>query len=47
MQLPANDVGVVGGAGGEFLIPAIKDVIRSVDVQRRRVVIRPLEGLLE
>jgi 16S rRNA processing protein RimM len=47
MQLPANDVWVVGGTGGEILIPAIKDVIRSVDVQRRKVVIRPLEGLLE
>ena len=47
MQLPANDVWVVGGAGGEVLIPAIKDVIRAVDVQRRKVVIRPLEGLLE
>ena len=47
MELPANDVWVVAGVGGEFLIPAIKDVIRSVDVQRRRVVIRPLEGLLE
>jgi 16S rRNA processing protein RimM len=47
LQLPANDVWVVRGARGEILIPAIKDVIRSVDVQRRRVVIRPLEGLLE
>jgi 16S rRNA processing protein RimM len=47
MQLPANDVWIVGGVGGEILIPAIKDVIRSVDVQRRRVIIRPLEGLLE
>lgn len=47
MQLPANDVWVVMREGKEFLIPAIKDVIRSVDVQRRRVVIRPLEGLLE
>jgi len=47
MQLPANDVWVVVDGGKEFLIPAIKDVIRSVDVQRRRVVIRPLEGLLE
>jgi 16S rRNA processing protein RimM len=47
MELPANDVWVVVGEGKEFLIPAIKDVIRSVDVQRRRVIIRPLEGLLE
>ena len=47
MQLPANDVWVVVKGDKEYLIPAIKDVIRSVDVQRRRVVIRPLEGLLE
>jgi 16S rRNA processing protein RimM len=47
MQLPANDVWVVVEGGREFLIPAIKEVIRSVDVQRRMVVIRPLEGLLE
>ena len=47
MQLPANDVWVVVEGEKEFLIPAIKDVIRSVDVQRRKVVIRPLEGLLE
>jgi 16S rRNA processing protein RimM len=47
MELPANDVWVVEGEGKEFLIPAIKDVIRLVDVQRRRVVILPLEGLLE
>ena len=47
MQLPANDVWVVVQGDKEYLIPAIKDVIRSVDVQRRQVVIRPLEGLLE
>lgn len=47
MQFPANDVWVVAEGEKEFLIPAIKDVIRSVDVQRRKVVIRPLEGLLE
>jgi 16S rRNA processing protein RimM len=47
MQFPANDVWVVRGKEREFLIPAIKDVIRSVDVQRRKVTIRSLEGLLE
>jgi len=47
MQLPANDVWVVTQGETEYLIPAIKDVIRVVDVQRRVVVIHPLEGLLE
>jgi 16S rRNA processing protein RimM len=47
MKLPANDVWVVTGGKSEILIPAIKKVIRSVDLQRRTVVIRPLEGLLD
>jgi 16S rRNA processing protein RimM len=47
MELPANDVWVVTSGDKEFLIPAIKEVIRSVDVERRVVVIRPLEGMLE
>jgi 16S rRNA processing protein RimM len=47
MQLPANDVWVVVEEGKEVLIPAIKEVIKSVDLERRTVMIRPLEGLLE
>lgn len=47
MQLPANDVWVVTSGEKEFLIPAIKEVIRSVDVGRRTVVIRPMEGMLD
>jgi 16S rRNA processing protein RimM len=47
MQLPANDVWVVAAGEKEILIPAMKEVIRSVDVQRRVIVIRPMEGLLE
>jgi 16S rRNA processing protein RimM len=46
-QLPANDVWVVREDGKEILLPAIRDVIRTVDVRRKRIVIRPLEGLLE
>jgi len=47
LQLPANDVWVVVRGKREILIPAIKDVIASVDVKRRAVVIRPMEGLLD
>ena len=47
MELPANDVWVVASGTKEFLIPAIKEVIRLVDLKGRRVVIRPLEGMLE
>jgi 16S rRNA processing protein RimM len=47
MELPANDVWVVAVGTKEFLIPAIKEVIRQVDLKSRTVVIRPLEGMLE
>lgn len=43
----ANDVFVVHGSRGEILIPAIEDVVISLDVEARRVVIRPLPGLLD
>ena len=42
----SNDNYVVSGARGELLIPAIEDVVKSVDLSRGRVVIEPLKGLL-
>jgi 16S rRNA processing protein RimM len=41
----SNDVYVVHGPQGELLIPAIDDVIKSVDVERRRMVVELMEGL--
>ena len=44
----ANDVWVARPAGdpeGEVLIPALKDVVASVDVRARRVVVRDVPGL--
>ena len=42
----SNDNYVVSGAKGEILIPAIEDVIKSIDLNNRRMVIEPVEGLL-
>ena len=42
----ANDVYVVAGPLGELLIPAIADVVQSIDTARGLVVVRPLPGLL-
>ena len=47
LQLPANDVFVVRGERGEVLLPVIDDVVRSVEVEVRRVVVRLLPGLIE
>ncbi|MCL4498695.1 MAG: ribosome maturation factor RimM [Chloroflexi bacterium] len=43
-----NDVYVVGGdEGQEHLIPAIKDVVKKVDVEAGKITIEPIPGLLE
>ena len=42
---PANDVYVVRGAGGEVLLPAIREVVQSVDLAARTMTVSLLEGL--
>lgn len=43
---PANDLWVaVDEAGAETLIPAIREVVREVDVADRRIVVRDVPGL--
>ena len=42
----SNDNYVVRGAKGEILIPAIEDVVKSVDLDNGRITIEAIEGLL-
>jgi len=42
----SNDVYVCEGPRGETLLPAIADVILSVDVEQRRMIVRMLPGLV-
>jgi 16S rRNA processing protein RimM len=42
---PANDLWATEGAGGEVLVPALKDVVRRVDLDGRRIVVREVPGL--
>jgi 16S rRNA processing protein RimM len=44
---PAHDLWVVRGAEREHLIPAVAEIIWEVDLDARRIVIRPPEGLLD
>lgn len=46
-ELPANAVFVARKEEQEFLIPAIQDVIRKIDVEKGEIIIYPMEGLLE
>lgn len=45
MNMPANDVYVVRDDGREILLPAIEDVIVSVDIEAGRMVVHLMEGL--
>ncbi|CAH2031586.1 ribosome maturation factor RimM [Trichlorobacter ammonificans] len=47
METGANDVYVVEGEEKEYLIPAIADVIQTVDLSAGIMTITPLEGLLD
>ena len=42
----SNDSYVVHGTKGEILIPAIEDVVKSIDLNKGQMVIEPIEGLL-
>ena len=46
LSTPSNDNYVVSGAKGEILIPAIEDVIKSIDLNKGCLLIEPIEGLL-
>ena len=43
----SNDVYVVQNEEQEILIPAIEDVIRKVEVDKNRMTIHPLDGMLD
>jgi 16S rRNA processing protein RimM len=46
IETGANDVYVVKGEGKEVLLPAIPDVIKSVNLKEGRVVVEVMEGLI-
>lgn len=45
METGANDVYVVNGAGGELLLPAIKQCILDVDIENGKMTVHLMEGL--
>ena len=47
MTTGSNDVYIVEGKRGEILIPAIEDVVKSIDLQKGEVVIEAIKGLLD
>lgn len=43
----SNDIYVVKGPGKDYLIPAIHDVIKKINLEEGRIIIQVLEGLLD
>jgi 16S rRNA processing protein RimM len=46
LTAPSNDIYIVQGNRGEILIPAIGDVIKSIELDKGCIIIEPIEGLL-
>ena len=47
LSLPMNDLWVIKKDAKEILIPAVKEIIRQVDVKNKRITINALDGLLD
>ncbi|WP_069649678.1 ribosome maturation factor RimM [Caloranaerobacter ferrireducens] len=47
IQTGSNDVYVVKNDNREYLIPAIKEVIKEINLDDKKVIIDPLEGMIE
>ena len=41
----SNDVYVIKNGGREYLLPALKQVVRQVDLERKKIIVQPPEGL--
>ena len=46
-SLPMNDLWVVKKGAKEILIPAVKAIIRHVDIKNKRITIHDIDGLLD
>jgi 16S rRNA processing protein RimM len=46
LTTPSNDAYLIRNLKGEILVPAIDDVVKSVDLEKGQMIIEPIEGLL-
>ena len=47
LETGSNDVYIVRHNDKEYLIPAIKEIIKFIDVPGGKIIIRPIEGLID
>jgi 16S rRNA processing protein RimM len=46
-QTGSNDVYVVKDKNKEYLVPAIKDVVKKIETENNRIIIKVMQGLLD
>jgi 16S rRNA processing protein RimM len=46
-HLPAQDLLAIETSNGEVLVPFVKQIVPTVDIQKAQVVLTPPEGLFE
>ena len=47
IQSGANDVYVIKDSDTEYMIPAVKQFVKSIDIENKKMLIDPIEGMLE
>lgn len=47
LENPANDLWVVRAGNRDVLVPAVKEIVRDVDLEHGRIVLRPVPGLFD
>ena len=47
LETGSHDVYVVRHEGKEYLIPSISEIVLTIDRELRKIIIRPIDGLLE
>lgn len=47
VSIGPHDVWVIRHQGREWLLPAVHDFVKDVDLDRARIVVRPLEGMVD
>ena len=47
IPLPASDIFLVEGDKKQYDIPATKDLVRKIDLEKKEMIIEPIEGLLD
>jgi 16S rRNA processing protein RimM len=47
IQMPAQDIYVVDADGKEIMIPAVKEFVKRIDMQKKEIWIDPIEGLID